>query len=773
MRILITGGLGFIGTRLAAALLQSGQAVGRSGHDEPLTELLLLDRCAAQPAHAVLLADRRVRLVQGDAADAALLQPLLDGVDTVFALGATLTSDAERDVARGLDVNLLGMLRLVDACRAAGRCPRVVYTSSIAAFGGPLPEVVDDDVPPRPQTSYGTAKAMVELLLNDQSRHGFVDARCLRLPVVVVRQAVPGAAASVSDRIAALVREPLRGLDVVCPLAPDTRVPMASVAAVVQALLAMQRLPASVFGPWRALNLPSLSVRIGDWVDAAQQVATRRPWQRRVGRVSWQPDAALQAVVDGWPRAFDSALARRLGLQPEAGAQAIVDGFIADGLELQPAAANVPPVPADDVPVCIIGAGSSGVAVAKALLQQGVRFDCFEKGSQLGGMWRYENDNGLSSAYRSLHIDTSRKSLQYSDFPIPAHMPDFLSHWQVVDYLEAYAQHFGVTPHVRFGTEVRSVEPADGGHWHVTLADGQVRRYRSVVVANGHLWSPRLPHFPGHFSGRQMHSHHYRTPGDFEGQNVLVVGIGNSAVDIAVDLCRSARSVTLSTRRGAWVVPKYIMGVPTDRWSGFLARSFRLPTPWVRRIMGRLIYLAVGDQERVGVPKPAHPIWREHACVSQDLLPYVGHGWISIRRNVKELQGDRVAFEDGHVQPFDAIIHATGYKTEFPFLRPEVFHVPDGDARLYRRMVAPDRPGLYFAGLVQPIGPTVPLVEVQAKWLAAVLAGRVRLPDHAAMRAEIDQHRRRQQRYVDSPRYTLEVDFREHAAELRADLATT
>lgn len=429
-----------------------------------------------------------------------------------------------------------------------------------------------------------------------------------------------------------------------------------------------------------------------------------------------------------------------------------------------------------DPSVCIIGAGSSGVAAAKALLERGVAFDIFEKGSKLGGMWRYENDNGLSSAYRSLHIDTSRRSLMYPDHPIAEHLPDFLSHAQVLDYLQSYADRFGVTPHVRFRTEVTRVEPAADHGWNVTVRSweddcSQTRRYDSVVIANGHLWSPRMAEFPGHFGGEQTHSHHYRTPTSYEGKRVLVVGIGNSAVDIAVDLCRNAKSVTLSTRRGAWVVPKYIMGIPTDRWAAFFSRTFKLPTPWVRRLMGKLIYLAVGNQERYGVPKPAHPIWREHACVSQDLLPYVGHGWIGIRRNVAELLGDRVRFEDGAVEAIDAIIYATGYKAEFPFLDRSVFEVRDHDAALYRRIAASRSPGLYFIGLVQPIGPTVPLVEVQARWLAGVLSGQVKLPSLAAMDTEIAEHRRRQQRYVQSARHTLEVDFREHVRELMRDLA--
>lgn len=228
--------------------------------------------------------------------------------------------------------------------------------------------------------------------------------------------------------------------------------------------------------------------------------------------------------------------------------------------------------------IAIVGAGSSGVAVAKALQDRSLAFDVFEKGSAIGGMWRYENDNGLSSAYRSLHIDTSRRNLGYPDFPIPDDQPDFLSHTQVLAYLEAYAERFQVRPHIRFRTEVAAVEP-DGPGWRVRLADGEERAYRAVIVANGHLWDPRLPDFPGHFQGHAIHSHHYRTAAPYEDQDVLVVGIGNSAVDIAVDLGRRARRVDLSTRRSAWIASKYILGIPTDRWTAFLTRRLRLPTP--------------------------------------------------------------------------------------------------------------------------------------------------------------------------------------------------
>ncbi|MCV0396739.1 MAG: NAD(P)-binding domain-containing protein [Rhizobiaceae bacterium] len=420
---------------------------------------------------------------------------------------------------------------------------------------------------------------------------------------------------------------------------------------------------------------------------------------------------------------------------------------------------------------CIIGAGSSGVTVAKALKESGVAFDCFEKGSDIGGMWRYQNDNGLSSAYASLHIDTSRGNLGYSDFPIPEDRPDFLSHADFLKYLEDYADRFGMCETVTFNTSVTRLDKIDGGGWRVSLSDGSERRYRTVVVANGHLWDPRMARFAGSFSGEQIHSHHYRTADPFEGKRVLVVGLGNSAVDIAVDLCRRARHVTVSTRRSAWIMPKYLMGRPVDLWTRFLTRRLRLSAPMARRVMSWLIPLAQGDQRRFGLPRPAHPMWREHATLSQDLLPAIGHGRISIKPDIERLDGEEVAFVDGTREPFDSIILATGYRTSFPFLPNDLFDADTDIRPLYRRIVSTRHDGLLFAGLVQPIGPTIPLVEIQGRWIAALLSGRLVLPSPDEQHREIEKHRAYQRRtFLDSERYGLEVDFKTYAGQLGADM---
>lgn len=419
---------------------------------------------------------------------------------------------------------------------------------------------------------------------------------------------------------------------------------------------------------------------------------------------------------------------------------------------------------------CIIGAGSSGVTVAKALKEAGQVFDIFEIGSQIGGMWRYGNDNGRSSCYASLHIDTSRPNLGYSDFPIDPKLPDFLSHRQFLGHLEAYAAAHGIPEQVTFNTRVESVVPVAGGY-RVTLGSGETREYDRVVIATGHLTDTRQPEFPGTFDGESLHSHHYRTADPFIGKRVLVVGIGNSAVDIAVDLCRRAEHVTLSTRRSAWVMPKYLMGVPIDQWSGFLGRRLRLPSPVVRRIMAQLIKLGVGDQRRFGLPRPEHPMYREHATLSQELLPMIGHGYIDVKPNVAELRGDRVGFVDGTEATYDAVIYATGYEVTFPFLDRGVFDPDLQLGELYRRMVVPAHPGLIHAGLVQPVGPTIPLVEVQGKWIAALVSGAMTLPSREHMDAEIRAHRDYQRRiYIDSPRYVLEVDGKLYSAQMKADM---
>jgi thioredoxin reductase len=426
--------------------------------------------------------------------------------------------------------------------------------------------------------------------------------------------------------------------------------------------------------------------------------------------------------------------------------------------------------------VCIIGAGSSGLTACQVLASRGIAFDCFEKGSQVGGNWRYENDNGVSSAYRSLHINSSREAMAYRAFPMPDHYPDYPNHFQVAAYFDEYAQRFGLAERIDFRTEVVAVEPAEG-EWDVTTQDGagkrQTRRYRAVLVANGHHWNPRWPEpaFAGaeDFAGEQLHVHHYREPDVLVGRRVLVLGIGNSAVDIAVESSRIAERTFLAMRRGAYVLPKYLGGKPIDAAQPAIAT--RLPLAVQRFFMARLLKVAVGEMTVYGLPEPDHKLLAAHPTVSSELLPRLGAGDIAVRPNIDRFTGGNVVrFVDGSEEEIDLVIYCTGYEIAFPFLDDAVFPVVDNRLPLYRRVAAVDRPGLFFIGFIQPLGPIMPLAEAQSEWVADLFQGHAVLPSATEMQAEIVAYERSmRKRFVASKRHTIEVDFHPYLRQLRRE----
>jgi cation diffusion facilitator CzcD-associated flavoprotein CzcO len=426
--------------------------------------------------------------------------------------------------------------------------------------------------------------------------------------------------------------------------------------------------------------------------------------------------------------------------------------------------------------VCVIGAGSSGIVACQVLDARGVAFDCFEKGSFVGGNWRFENDNGMSSAYRSLHINTSRRVMAFRTLPMPDHYPDYPDHFQMAAYFDEYVDHFGLRPKIRFRTEVLSAEPVDG-EWEVTVEDAEGKReagrYRAVVVANGHHWDPRWPEpaFPGsdEFEGEQIHVHHYREPDVLPGKRVLVLGIGNSATDVAVESSRIADATFISMRRGAYVIPKYINGKPIDELSNPVTSM--LPIAVQRFFASRALGIAAGDMTTYGLPKPDHKLFEAHPTVSSELLPRLGHGDIKVKPNIDRFSGGRtVRFADGSEEEIDLVVYCTGYKITFPFFDPEFLSAPDNRLPLYRRVVPVQRPGLYFIGLIQPLGPIMPLAEAQAEWVADLLGGRAKLPPEAEMRSDIAaEEAKMRKRYVASKRHTVEVDFHPYLREIRRE----
>jgi hypothetical protein len=426
--------------------------------------------------------------------------------------------------------------------------------------------------------------------------------------------------------------------------------------------------------------------------------------------------------------------------------------------------------------VCIIGAGSSGLTACQVFGSRGIAFDCFEKGSMVGGNWRYENDNGASSAYRSLHINSSRGAMAFKAFPMPDDYPDYPNHFQVAAYFDEYVKRFGLAEKISFRTEVLSVEPEEG-EWAVTVRDSDgeeaASRYRAVLVANGHHWDPRWPEpaFPGAdgFAGEQLHAHHYREADVLVGKRVLVLGIGNSAVDIAVESSRIAEKTFMAMRRGAWVLPKYLGGKPIDAAQPTLAS--RLPLSVQRFFMSRLLNIAVGEMTAYGLPEPDHKLLAAHPTVSSELLPRLGAGDIEVKPNIDRFGGgNTVRFEDGSEEEIDLVVYCTGYRITFPFLGEGVFPVRDNRLPLYRRLAAVDRPGLYFIGFIQPLGPIMPIAEAQSEWVADLLQGRATLPSKDEMEAEIAAYEKgMRKRYVTSKRHTIEVDFHPYLRQLRRE----
>ena len=422
--------------------------------------------------------------------------------------------------------------------------------------------------------------------------------------------------------------------------------------------------------------------------------------------------------------------------------------------------------------VCIIGAGSSGIVAAKTLKEYGISFDCFERGSQIGGNWRFNNDNGMSSAYRSLHINTNRIIMAYSDYPMPVDYPMFPHHSHIINYFDNYVNHFGILENIQFNTEVKDVTQDNNRVYHVTTDNG-LYLYDNVIIANGHHWNPRFPDpaFKGNFTGEILHSHFYREVEQIKGKDILVVGIGNSAVDIACEAARTySGKVVISTRSGANIVPNWLWSIPFDSLASSL--TSKLPMIIQRFFLATALRLARGKQEDFGVPKPKRPLLSEHPTLSQDLLNLSGRGLVKFKPNIKEFKGKTVIFEDETEQDFDMIVYATGYKVTFPFLKNQSFDVSEtNDFRLYKKVIHPDYQGLYFLALIQPLGAIMPLAEVQSKWIAKILNGETKLPNKAEMLKSIQEDKQAMaKRYKESPRHTLQVDFHPYKESIEQEM---
>ena len=416
----------------------------------------------------------------------------------------------------------------------------------------------------------------------------------------------------------------------------------------------------------------------------------------------------------------------------------------------------------------IIGAGAAGLSVAKHLLAAGLSVTVFEAGSHVGGLWVYENDNGTSPAYRSLHLNSENRVTAYKDYPFPPGTPLYPDHEQVAAYLQSYADHFGVTPHLRFQARVAAVR-AEASAWRIRLEDGWTGLFDLAVVASGHQGTPKHPPFAGDFGGTYLHSHAYREPEPFRGQRVLVVGVGNSACDIAADICTVTASTTIAARSPVLMMPRMFGGVPTSRVLGRIEKPW-MPWPVRRRIREAISRMAHGRMEQWGFRTPTK---RTHPAGHHLLMAQFVWGRVTARPGVSGVTGRAVRFTDGTQGEYDMMIGATGYEIDLPFLDAADSPVDGHWLTLFHRVVHPRRPHLYFAGFFNVTGGgNIRMMDEQSEWITALETGAATLPDETAMQAAITAERAGITRlYPDSPRYGLELDpalYRRSLARERA-----
>lgn len=448
--------------------------------------------------------------------------------------------------------------------------------------------------------------------------------------------------------------------------------------------------------------------------------------------------------------------------------------------------------------IAVIGAGPSGITAAKNVLEAGLgeNMVVFEKSGALGGNWVYRSDddndknddkddddsNDHSSVYETTRSISSRYLSEYEDFPFSPDVADYPHHSLFRRYFADYAQHFGVTDKVRFHVEIVHAQRDDQGRWQLEIRSNSSNKYDNdgktttetfdiLMVANGHHWDPRLPSLPGKFAGDVIHSHsfkHNRSP-LFQNKRVLVIGGGNSACDVAVECCRVAQKTCLSMRRGHWIVPKFMFGVPCDVINASLQW---LPLPnFIREMAFRLlVWMFAGSYKRLGLQTPDYGILQGHITMNSELFYFLGHGAVEARRGIEQVDGRTVRFTNGREDEFDTIVWATGYKISFPFFDQSFIDWKDANhVPLWRRMFHPDVSNLYFIGLFQPLGCIWPLADYQAMLACQEILGNYQRP--ADLQKAIQKERQHPHyRFIEAPRHSTEVDYHKFRAELLREL---
>jgi Flavin-binding monooxygenase-like len=418
---------------------------------------------------------------------------------------------------------------------------------------------------------------------------------------------------------------------------------------------------------------------------------------------------------------------------------------------------------------CVVGAGASGLAVAKNFKLNDIAFDCLEREPDLGGLWNFNTETGV--VYETTHLVSAAYSTGFDDFPMDEETyPAYPSHNQVLAYFRAFVAHFDLEPHLQFGCTIERVAPRADGLWDVHVAGEDTPRiYQGVVLANGHHNVPRMPSYPGHFSGEILHSSAYRSPRQLRDKRVLVVGAGNSACDIARDAAHtSGNTVTMSFRRGYWFVPKFMLGFPTH---DVVATIEMIPMPrTIRRfVFEASLWLLQGPPSRYKLPDPDYHIDQAHPTMSDDIPRLAAHGRVVIAPEIARFDGNTVSFTDGSAQAFDMIVFGTGFKVEFPFADSALINDASGRPKFYKFVFHPEHDNLFAAGLVQANGSIWRLADYQGRAIARFINAQVADPARAQWlrRLKAAPERQKAGQFVASERHTLEANYYVYRRELK------
>lgn len=419
--------------------------------------------------------------------------------------------------------------------------------------------------------------------------------------------------------------------------------------------------------------------------------------------------------------------------------------------------------------VCIIGAGPSGITAIKNISEKGLDVVAYEYNHEVGGNWIFNENETHSSVFETTHIISSKTLSQYADFPFSPEVSDYPSHDELRTYFQAYARHFDLYRWIEFNTLVRSCVRQSSGDWEVTTScngEEKITLFTDLVVCNGHHWQPKHPTYKGEFSGTYLHSHQYKKAAPFQDKKVLVIGGGNSACDVAVETSRVSKQTSISWRRGYRILPKFLMGKPSDV---FASRMTFLPIGIRNFLAGLLVRITNGPNSIYGLPNPVHKFGATHPTVNSELLYKIRHGKVKPKGEISHFEGKTVCFIDGSKEDFDVVIACTGFVLAHPFFDSTFLNYSEGPVPLYLKMFHPEYANLFFIGMFQPLGCIWPGSEQQSKLAALALTGLWKRPEHIKVLCEREvSHPHMKQ--INTSRHRITVDFHRFIRDIQTQI---